>query len=58
MLWMLSLSTGDHSMADIARRSGLPTDVLANAIVALREADLLVPLTAAPDDAWSRDAHA
>ena len=31
MLWVLNLSDGDHSLLDIAERSGLPFDAVADA---------------------------
>jgi aminopeptidase-like protein len=40
-LWVLNLSDGDHSMLDIAERSGLPFDTVVGATDALREAGLL-----------------
>ncbi|MGF7239499.1 MAG: DUF4910 domain-containing protein [Frankia sp.] len=43
LLWMLSYSDGTHSVADIARRSGLSFDALADAADALAAADLLAP---------------
>ena len=41
MLWVLNLSDGEHSLDDIAERSGLPPGVLGEAADALREAGLL-----------------
>lgn len=52
MLWVLSLSDGDHTMADIARRSGVSAQALATAAAHLRAAELIVPLAEAPPDAW------
>jgi len=41
LLWMLSLSDGEHSLEDIAERSGIAIDRLREAVEALRAADLL-----------------
>jgi aminopeptidase-like protein len=41
MLWVLNLSDGEHSLLDIAERSGLPFDSVAAAADALRDAALL-----------------
>ncbi|GIH69065.1 DUF4910 domain-containing protein [Sphaerimonospora thailandensis] len=41
MLWVLNLSDGDHSVLDIAERSGLPFDLVADAAHALADAGLL-----------------
>ncbi|HEV2779872.1 MAG TPA: DUF4910 domain-containing protein [Actinophytocola sp.] len=41
MLWVLNLSDGDHSLLDIAERSGLPFAAVAAAADALHDADLL-----------------
>jgi aminopeptidase-like protein len=41
MLWVLNLSDGDHSLLDIAERSGLPFDTVADAAQALQGAGLL-----------------
>ena len=41
MLWVLNLSDGDHSLLDIAERSGLALDVLHQAAELLIEHDLL-----------------
>ncbi|MCU0490988.1 MAG: DUF4910 domain-containing protein [Chloroflexaceae bacterium] len=43
LLWMLNMSDGEHSLLDIAERSGLPWATLAAATTALREVGLLVP---------------
>lgn len=43
MLWVLSLSDGEHSLLDIAGRSGLDWDAVLRAAEALREASLLKP---------------
>jgi len=44
MLWVLNLSDGDHGLLDIAERSGLPFDVVADAARALCDATLLEPV--------------
>ncbi|MBN6040458.1 DUF4910 domain-containing protein [Amycolatopsis sp. 195334CR] len=41
MLWVLNVSDGEHSLLDIAERSGLPFDSVAAAADALRGAGLL-----------------
>ncbi|WP_345654459.1 DUF4910 domain-containing protein [Streptomyces siamensis] len=41
MLWVLNLSDGEHSLLDVAERSGLPFDTVAAAAGALRDADLI-----------------
>ncbi|WP_113705299.1 DUF4910 domain-containing protein [Nonomuraea lactucae] len=41
MLWVLNLSDGDHSLLDIAERSGLPFAVVESAAEALRTAGLV-----------------
>ena len=41
MLWVLNQSDGEHSLGDIAERSGLPPGVVGEAAEALREAGLL-----------------
>lgn len=41
MLWVLSLSDGDHGLLDVAERSGLPFDAVAAAAEALRDAGLI-----------------
>jgi aminopeptidase-like protein len=41
MLWVLSLSDGEHSLLDVAERSGLPFDTVAGAAGALHEAGLI-----------------
>jgi aminopeptidase-like protein len=41
MLWVLNLSDGDHSLLDIAERSGLPFDSVVGAADALRTAGLV-----------------
>ena len=43
LLWVLNLSDGDHSLLDVARRSGLPFQAVRAAADALVEADLLEP---------------
>lgn len=41
MLWVLNLSDGDHSLLDIAERSGIPFDSVAGAAQALHDAGLV-----------------
>ncbi|MFG2575721.1 DUF4910 domain-containing protein [Streptomyces sp. NPDC048481] len=41
MLWVLSLSDGEHTLLDVAERSGLPFDAVAAAADALRDAELI-----------------
>ncbi|MFE0024065.1 DUF4910 domain-containing protein [Amycolatopsis sp. NPDC059021] len=41
MLWVLNFSDGEHSLLDIAERSGLPFDVVAVAARALHDAGLI-----------------
>lgn len=41
MLWVLNMSDGNHSLLNIARRSGLPFDLLLDAARHLEEAELL-----------------
>jgi aminopeptidase-like protein len=41
LLWVLNLSDGEHSLLDIAERSGLPFDVVVSATNALRHHELL-----------------
>ncbi|MFF9343882.1 MULTISPECIES: DUF4910 domain-containing protein [unclassified Streptomyces] len=41
MLWVLSLSDGEHGLLDVAERSGLPFDTVADAADALRAAGLI-----------------
>ena len=42
LLWVLNLSDGEHSLLDIAERSGLPFDEIHTAAHALSQTDLLV----------------
>ncbi len=42
-LWVLNLSDGEHSLLDIAERSGLPFDTVVRAADALKGSDLLEP---------------
>jgi aminopeptidase-like protein len=42
MLWVLNLSDGEHGLLDVAQRSGLPFDVIADAADALLGANLLI----------------
>jgi len=41
MLWVLNLSDGEHSLAQIATRAGLPFEVISHAADALRDTGLL-----------------
>ena len=41
MLWVLNLSDGEHSLLDVAERSGLPFGTVADAADALHEAGLI-----------------
>ncbi|MQA59925.1 MAG: DUF4910 domain-containing protein [Actinophytocola sp.] len=41
LLWVLNFSDGGHSLLDIAKRSGLPFDTVADAAHALRASDLI-----------------
>jgi aminopeptidase-like protein len=41
MLWILNLSDGTHSLLDIAQRSGLPFNLIAETATTLEDADLL-----------------
>ena len=41
MLWVLNLADGEHSLLDVAQRSGLPFDTVAVAADALHDAGLL-----------------
>ncbi|WP_236789697.1 DUF4910 domain-containing protein [Amycolatopsis sp. GM8] len=41
MLWVLNLSDGEHSLLDVAERSGLPFDSVVAAASALHDAELL-----------------
>ncbi|MFD0468231.1 winged helix-turn-helix domain-containing protein [Nonomuraea thailandensis] len=41
MLWVLNLSDGEHSLLDVAGRSGLPFGAVAEAAAALEGAGLL-----------------
>lgn len=41
ILWVLSLSDGNHTMLDIAKKAGLPFNLLVNAAHDLEKADLL-----------------
>ena len=45
LLWVLNLSDGRHSLLDIAERSNLPFQILAQAASALREHSLLKPVS-------------
>jgi aminopeptidase-like protein len=50
-LWVLNLSDGDHSLLDIAERSGLPFSVIADAANQLHENGLLSLVDTAGSDA-------
>jgi len=43
-LWVLNLSDGEHSLLDIAERSGLPFSAISDAADVLREGGLLAPV--------------
>jgi aminopeptidase-like protein len=43
MLWVLNLADGGHSLLDVAERSGLPFDAVADAARALHDAGLVKP---------------
>jgi len=43
-LWTLNMSDGEHSLLDIAERSGLPFETIAGAAEALCQSGLLLPL--------------
>jgi aminopeptidase-like protein len=45
MLWLLNLSDGEHSLLDVAERSGVPFPELRRAADALERAGLLAPVT-------------
>ena len=45
LLWVLNLSDGDHSLLDIAERSGLPFATVRDAAVLLEQHDLLAVVT-------------
>ena len=51
-LWVLNLSDGDHSLLDIAERSGLPFPAISDAADVLMEGGLLLPL---PDESTESD---
>lgn len=46
LLWVLNLSDGNHSLLDIARRSGLPYHSIVEGMERLRMADLVLPADA------------
>jgi aminopeptidase-like protein len=48
LLWVLNLSDGSHSLLDIAERANLTFSVVRKAADALRAAELLASVTAAP----------
>ena len=43
-LWVLNLSDGEHSLLDIAERSGLPFSAISDAAELLRDGGLLLPV--------------
>jgi aminopeptidase-like protein len=45
MLWVLNLSDGEHTLLDVAERSGMSLDLLDEVARLLRDADLLKELT-------------
>jgi aminopeptidase-like protein len=45
MLWVLNLADGNHSLLDIAEKSGLPFKLISNAAEALLQHDLLAERT-------------
>ena len=45
LLWVLNLSDGQHSLLDVAERSGLPFELLVDAADALLDAGLLAAAT-------------
>ena len=45
VLWVLNLADGDHSLLDMAERSGMPFSVIAHAADALESVGLLRPVT-------------
>ena len=45
LLWVLNLSDGEHSLLDVAERSGLPFEDIHAAAERLRQHELLQPLT-------------
>ena len=49
LLWVLSLSDGEWSLLDIARRAALPFDAIREAATALEHHELLEPLDASRD---------
>ena len=58
MLWVLNLSDGEHSLLDVAERSGLPFDTVAAAADALHErrADQgMTPMTTEGEKATTGD---
>ncbi|HEX4425952.1 MAG TPA: DUF4910 domain-containing protein [Terriglobales bacterium] len=48
-LWVLNFSDGEHSLLDIAERSGLPFSTISNAAELLHESRLLVPVADSGD---------
>jgi aminopeptidase-like protein len=54
LLWVLNLSDGEHSLLDIAERSGMPFSAIREAATSLSEKGLLAPLPEAEADASIR----
>ncbi|MGD2115770.1 MAG: DUF4910 domain-containing protein, partial [Acidobacteriota bacterium] len=54
ILWVLNLSDGDHSLLDVAERSGLPFPAVRRAADALLEADLLAETPGSPPSSAPR----
>ncbi|HEX7794276.1 MAG TPA: DUF4910 domain-containing protein, partial [Vicinamibacterales bacterium] len=54
LLWVLNFSDGDHSLLDIAERSGISFNVVRTAADALIRCDLLAAQTVDPDPACHR----
>jgi aminopeptidase-like protein len=50
LLWVLNFSDGDHSLLDIAERSGLEFQPVQTAAQALLQAGLLEEIREAPDE--------
>ena len=49
LLWVLNLSDGEHSLLDIAERSGLAFPVVRDAARLLQDKGLLAKVPAGPD---------
>lgn len=54
-LWVLNLSDGEHSLLDIAERSGMPFSAINDAADLLHEAGLLAPVAHAPEKSNNRN---